>query len=167
MFAPTMHVCGEIARGFSVIPTVIRTGPKASLMVRGLQLGHVPDVEPSSISQRWIAHRRWKPGSARRKSAISRKSIHPLLRDNWTRCRWAFRSYWNIVRHLRHQASAIRCHIAEPGNYPGYMKSPPRHRIHCPLHNGYRCACEITRTCKAVPACRAQVVESQLSPTGR
>ena len=82
MFAPTMHVSGETAREFSVTPTATRIGPKASSTVRGLQLGHVPDVEPSSILRRWIGHRRWRPGSARKQSAISLKTIHPLLRDN-------------------------------------------------------------------------------------
>jgi hypothetical protein len=85
-----MHVSGEIAHEFSVTRMAIRIGPKGSSMVRGLQLAHVPDADPFSISRKWIANRRWRSGSARGTSAISRKNTHPLLRGNWIRRRRPF-----------------------------------------------------------------------------
>ena len=80
-----MPVSGVAAREFSVTPMAIRIGSTASSMTRGLLLGDVRDAEPFSISPKWTAHRKWRPGSVREMSAISLKTTHLLRRDRQLR----------------------------------------------------------------------------------
>jgi hypothetical protein len=78
-----MRACGAIARVFSVTPTVIRIGLKASSMIRGLPFEHVPDVRPFFILRAWIIPRKSKLGNVIGKSATSRKSVDPPPGDKW------------------------------------------------------------------------------------
>jgi hypothetical protein len=84
MSAPTMPVSGEIAREFSLPATVTRIGPRASSMVRVPQLEYARDVASPSISRRWNAQERWRPGSALRATAPFPKCIRLHLRGNRT-----------------------------------------------------------------------------------